>query len=77
MEKKKPQVHIIAIPKEHQKETDEYGLKKMLSNVIKKYTCPKCQKIKGKIGFFVWVDEAKGLAKCHECGFEKTFKVKK
>jgi transcription elongation factor Elf1 len=73
------QIEIIALSKKEQeaaRKSDEYGFKKMLQDVIDNYTCPECNKVKGKLGFFVWEDEAKGLAVCSTCGFKKCFSGK-
>ena len=69
-------IEIWSMTKEEReavRKSDAYGFKKMFSDVIKHYTCPKCRDGKGGLGFFVWEDEAKGLAVCSSCGFKKQF----
>lgn len=67
------QAYLYKMPKSNFNDSDAYGFKKMLSEIIKNYTCPECQKQKGKLGFFVWEDESKGLAICSTCSFKKEF----
>lgn len=73
------EIHIFKLTKKEQeaeRKSDSYGFKKMLQGVIDNYTCPECNKVKGKLGFFVWEDKAKGLAVCSTCGYKKCFNQK-
>jgi ASC-1-like (ASCH) protein/Zn ribbon nucleic-acid-binding protein len=69
------QAYIYKMPDRNFNDSDEYGFKKMLQDVINNYCCPECKKNGDKLGFFFWEDEAKGLAVCSTCGYKKQFKV--
>jgi transcription elongation factor Elf1 len=69
-------IMIFKVPERDFNDSDEYGLKKMLGEVIEYYTCPKCRDGKGGLGFLVWENEAEGLAVCSKCGIKKQFKPK-
>jgi Zn ribbon nucleic-acid-binding protein len=73
MSKQNDTIMFIKMPNRDFNDSDEYGYKKMLQDVIDNYCCPECKKKGDKLGFFVWEDEAKGLAECSTCGFKKQF----
>lgn len=76
-ENKKEKVQVLFVKtKRNFKDSDKYGLKAMLQDVIDNYTCPKCQE-KDNLGFLEWVNEKKKTVVCSSCGFQIKLPLKR
>jgi Zn ribbon nucleic-acid-binding protein len=73
MKQKTDKIMVFKASKTNFKDSDEYGFKKMFQDVIDNYTCPECLKKGSKLGFYIWENEAEGLAVCSTCGYKEQF----
>lgn len=66
-------IAVIKTPKSSFDDSDKYGHKKMLREVINMYCCPDCK----PQSYLVWKDETHTVAICERCGFEQPFPKEK